>query len=174
MPVPELLVFCADGPIAVASIAMGVHVLERPLCYYRHHSDNLHVVDPNDWARMRRRFEINELMFEEIEALLTRLGVSRQSIAAFLYPSWVEHSRAGLPRFGGRRIRTFNTELRAFRVEFADPSLSYRAFKYAFVGAATLVLPPRLFYRARNSYGRQNLGRFREWFAKAARPRSDA
>ena len=42
-PIPEVLVFCADAPLAVISMAQGLLLLDRPLLYYRVHSQNLYV-----------------------------------------------------------------------------------------------------------------------------------
>ena len=166
IPIPEALWFCADGPIAWASLAMGTVVLEAPLCYYRHHATNLHAVDASSTDKLRRRAEIDSLMLEKIETVLVRLGVHPDSLHASLYVVWSQHHRWALRTFGGSRLETFRTELRSFRAEHRNPTIGYQLFKYIGVGAATLLLPPRLFYKTRDWYGRQNLGRFRELFAR--------
>jgi glycosyltransferase involved in cell wall biosynthesis len=167
MPIPEELVFCADAPIAMGSMAAGVCVLQQPLSYYRHHSDNLHAIDPNNAMKMLRKREMEEKMFQVLESLLARLGISSESIDAILYPPWSEAIRFNLREHGGSRIKTFHTEMRSFRSEFANPRAGYLLFKYFVVGAATLLLPPRRFYQARDWYARRNLRRFREWLFKA-------
>jgi glycosyltransferase involved in cell wall biosynthesis len=167
IPIPEALRFCADGPIAWASMATGTVVLEAPLCYYRKHASNLHAIDDANAAKMRRKWEMDDLMYEAIEPVLVRLGVHPDSLYASLYYVWSYHSRCALRTYGGSRLETLRTEMRSFRAEHRNPGLSYRLFKYLGVSAAALLLPPRLFYGARDWYARQNLGRFREQFARS-------
>jgi hypothetical protein len=167
VPVPEALRFCADVPIVTAALAGGVSLIVEPLFYYRHHSDNLFVVREESEGKLRRRAEMTELAFELTEPLTTRLGVRRDSVAAFLYPKWVEASRFLLGAFGGSRVRTLKTEMRAFQMDNRHPGLMYRLFKYLIVGAATLALPSRQFYLAREWYGHKDLGRLREQFARS-------
>jgi glycosyltransferase involved in cell wall biosynthesis len=161
IPIREALVFCADSPIAFAAMVMGVWLLRDPLFYYRHHSSNLHSVDPSS-PQMQRRLEMKGVMFAEVEALLLRMGVDPDWIVTLLYPTWVHEARLALRTFGGNRRRTFGTEMHAFRMQYRNPTLSYRIFKYLIVGTATLLLAPKAFYRAWDWYGRQNLGRWRE------------
>jgi glycosyltransferase involved in cell wall biosynthesis len=167
VPVPEALKFCADVPIVTAALAGGVSLIAEPLFYYRHHSDNLFVVREENEDKLRRRAEMTELAFELTEPLTMRMGVRRESVAAFLYPKWVESSRFLLAAFGGSRVKTFETEMRGFQMDNQHPGLMYRLFKYLIVGAATLALPSRQFYRAREWYGHKDLGRFREQFARS-------
>lgn len=166
LPINEGLTFCADGPIALGSIAQGICIFRSPLCFYRHHATNLHATGPTDDLRARRRFEVNESMFEAIEPLLLGLGVSRECVAELLYPTWIPHSREGLTRFGTGRRRAFRTEIRAFQLDHKAPTLAYRVFKYASVGAATMVLPPSLFYKAKGWYSRRSLGRLGQILAR--------
>jgi hypothetical protein len=58
--------------------------------------------------------------------------------------------------------------MKVFRGEFKKPTFGYRLFKYLFVGAATLLLPPKSFYRAREWYAERGLARVREKFVKRA------
>jgi glycosyltransferase involved in cell wall biosynthesis len=167
IPIPEVLRFCADGPIAWASMAMGTVVLEEPFCYYRKHASNLHAVDTASAGKMRRKSEMDKLMLEKIEPVLTRLGVPPDSLNASLFTAWSHQSRSNLRMFGGSRLETLRTELRSFRAEHRNPTMAYRLFKYLGVGAATLLLPPRQFYRMRDWYAQQNLGRLREQFARS-------
>ena len=165
MPIPEVLVFCGDGPIAMAALVGGAYVLPQPLFHYRHHTQNFHLVDSKDEAKHRRMLEMIETTYELMERTLIQLGVSPESVAALLYQDWIVRSRVRLRTHGGSRLGAFRTEMRAFRAEVWHPTLSYRLFKYLFVGGATLLLPPRLFYRARDWYGQQNLGRLRDRLA---------
>src|ERR1700741_534631 len=44
MPIPDEMRFMADVPIQAAAMFMGTLVLEEPLFYYRHHSQNLYAI----------------------------------------------------------------------------------------------------------------------------------
>ncbi|HEV2223908.1 MAG TPA: glycosyltransferase family A protein [Candidatus Acidoferrales bacterium] len=167
IPIPETLTFNADAPIAMASMAVGLQVIEKPLAYYRRHADNRWAVDSKDMVRVRRRDEMNERMFDVLEPLLIRLGVPSESIVSLLYPPWIDTSRSNLRTYGGSRVNVLRTEMRSFRSEFKNPSIRYRLFKYIVVGAMTLLLPPRGFYRMREWYGQRNLRRFRERLFKS-------
>ncbi|MGH9718176.1 MAG: glycosyltransferase family 2 protein [Candidatus Acidiferrales bacterium] len=163
IPMPEELIFCADTPIIMASMAGGAYLLPGPLSYYRHHSNNLIAVNAKaDAQRMRRRQEMLERTFQLMEPLLLRFGVSHASIAALLYPDWVQTSRSRLHDFGGTRKDTLRTELRSFHAQYSNPSLGYRLFKYVLVGVLGSVLTPRQFYTLWNWYGRQKIARFPE------------
>ena len=169
MPIPEALVFSADGPISVTAMTEGVRILDQPLFHYRHHSDNLFAVDPKNVAKNRRRSEMNETMFELLAPMLIRAGVRPDVVSAFVDPSWVFYSRSNLAAFGGSRLKAFRTEMRSFHSEFKNPSFLYLLFKYFVVGTATLLLPARNFYRARNWYTEKNLARVREHIARGDR-----
>jgi len=57
----------------------------------------------------------------------------------------LSNRRFRLSAFGGTRLETFQTELRCFHRETKNPRISYRLFKYLFVGLATLLLIPHAF-----------------------------
>src|SRR5579862_7661031 len=165
LPIPEQLVFDADAPIAMAAMARGALLLDQPLFYYRIHSNNLvGGIDQNEGSGLRRKYEMGDEMFGVLYPMLLRMGVPRESVSALLDEVWVHHARHMLSVYGGSRIKAFQTEMRHFRYTYKDPSFGYRLFKYAVVGAATFALGPRTFYRLRDWYGRQNLGRLREYF----------
>jgi len=170
MPIPEVLVFSADGPISIMALADGVRILDQPLFYYRHHSDNLFSVDPKNAEKQRRSSEINEKMFELLAPMLIRAGVRADVVSAFVDPPWIHYIRANLAASGGSRLKAFRTEMRSFHSEFKNPSFLYLLFKYLFVGTATLLLPARNFYKARNWYTEKNLARVREQIARGERP----
>ncbi|HKS95384.1 MAG TPA: glycosyltransferase family 2 protein [Terriglobia bacterium] len=162
IPIPEVLRFCADAPLAIASMSMGLLLLGRPLHYYRVHGNNLYAsVDPANLLAARRKCEIEQIMFKELETLLLREGVRRDSVEALLYPWWVDCNRSSL-RFGGKRAWAFQTEMRSFRFEHPNATAGYSLFKYLVVGIAALTLGPRVFYRCRDWYGRRDLRRVRE------------
>jgi hypothetical protein len=147
-------------------MAMGAHVLAQPLSYYRFHVSNLHAVDPKDMAKLRRKLELDEVALNVLYPLLLRQGVAAECVAALLDPVWIDVNRTTLRTFGGNRLRTLRTEMRFFRSEFKNPRVGYLLYKYLVVGTATLLLPPRTFYRLRDWYAKRDLGGFRDWAAK--------
>jgi len=159
VPIPEVLVFCADGPIAWSAMASGTLVLQEPLCYYRFHEANLHTVDASNRRKLHRKAEMMEIMFQEVEPMLIRMGVGREAMLASFYRWWVLISRSRLHDFGGGRRETMQTEVRSFQSEYRNPTLAYRLFRYALAGAA-VVLPPRQFYTIWDWWGRQKIVRF--------------
>jgi glycosyltransferase involved in cell wall biosynthesis len=176
MPIPEALVFSADAPIALAAAAAGTLVLKEPYSFYRQHGESLYAAAAKDrfsaavaqeQAKLRRRCEMDETLFDVLGTLLGRLGVREKCVAQLLDSGWVNASRLSLRTFGGSRLKTLRTEMRAFRSEFKKPGLWYRLFKYLGVGGATLVLPPKQFYEARDWYAQNNFQRLRERFVKA-------
>jgi glycosyltransferase involved in cell wall biosynthesis len=169
IPIPEQFVFSADSPIAMVSMARGVRILAMPLCYYRRHSGNLYAVDAKNMAGLRRKCDMDELMFEMLGPLLIRLGVSTECVSALLDPPWVTASRLSLSTFGGSRLKTFRTEMRSFHSEYKNPSMGYILFKRLIMGATIFLLPPRRFYSVRDWYAQHNLGRLRNL---VFRPRS--
>jgi glycosyltransferase involved in cell wall biosynthesis len=163
MPIPEVLIFSADSPIALAAMAMGVRVLAQPLSYYRVHTDNLYAMNLEDPAKLQRRYEMDEVMCRVLSPMLMRLGVPSDCISAVIDPVWIRVHRYQLRTFGGSRFKTLQTEMRSFRVDYENPSIGYRLFKYLVMVPATLALPPHRFYKLRDWYAEQNLGRFRDW-----------
>jgi glycosyltransferase involved in cell wall biosynthesis len=174
MPIPEELVFMADSAIQVAAMVMGAVVLEEPLFYYRHHGTNLWAIDAGNREKLRRRCEMTELVYERLYGMLLERGVEREKVARLIGPSWVEVRRLMLRTFGGSPLRTLQTEMKAFESEAQGASWGYRAFKYGVTGAAMLMMPPRMFYRMRDWYARQNLGRLRSRVVKARVEDADA
>jgi glycosyltransferase involved in cell wall biosynthesis len=162
IPIPEVLVFSADNPIQVASMAMGALLLKEPFCYYRHHVDNLYAIGPENATKVRRKCEMVELTCSLLYPMLIRLGVPEESVSTLLSGDWVEAKRTRRSRFGGSRLEAFQTEMQAFRASFKNPSVGYRLFKYVAVGAATLALPVRHFYKLRDWYAALQLGRYRQ------------
>ncbi|HXP69064.1 MAG TPA: glycosyltransferase family 2 protein [Candidatus Dormibacteraeota bacterium] len=173
MPIPEVLVFSADGPISVTAMTEGVRILDQPLFHYRHHSDNLFAVDAKNAEKRRRSAEMNEAMFELLAPMLIRAGVRADVVSAFVDPPWIHYIRANLAASGGSRLKTFRTEMRSFHSEFKNPSLPYLLFKYLVVGTATLLLPPRSFYRARDWYTGKKIASVREQIAPGNRAPGD-
>jgi glycosyltransferase involved in cell wall biosynthesis len=166
MPIPEEMVFIADVPLQAAALVMGTLILEQPLFYYRFHAQNLYTIDPNDDAKLCRKYEMTELVCELLYPRLVELGVPEESVSGFLDGVWVEAKRFRLRRFGGSRLEAVRTEMQAFRAAFPNPSFGYRLFRYLILGAAVL-LPARSFYKFRDWYAEKDLGRHRERLFRA-------
>ncbi len=166
MPIPEALVFYADNPFQAAAMAMGALVLETPLSYYRLHAHNLHSIDPENTIKMRRKYEMLDLSWGQVHALLLRLGVPEACVSELLDPYRVYLNRLSLRTFGGSRLKTLQTEMLDLRSAYKNPSLGYRLFKYFVMAPATLALSPRQFYGLRDWYTQKNLARFREWLGE--------
>lgn len=149
-PIPEFLTFCADAPISWGCVSGGLVVLPEPLFYYRHHPLNLYSPARADQGQLLRRYAMAEAGFESTESLLIRLGVPRDSAEALIVPMWIQQSRLGLSQLGGKRLKTFRTEMREFRLEHPTASAIRSAFKYTTLGAASFLVPPRAFYKIRS------------------------
>jgi len=166
MPLPEEMTFMADTAMQVAAMAMGAMVLKEPLFYYRRHAQNLYAIDPENATKLRRRYEMTELVYGRVYRMLIELGAPAESISMLLEGTWMNAKRARLSMVGGSRMDAFRTEMQSFRADFKNPSGAYRLFKYVVVGAATLLLPARRFYQLRNWYAERELGRYRERLVK--------
>jgi len=163
IPIPESLVFSADGPIATAAMAMGVQVLPQPLSYYRVHGANLNAVDEQDRAKTCRRLEMGAAMADAVYPMLLRMGVDRECVAELVDPLFIYTNQSLVRSFGGGRLRNFRTEMRIFRSQFKNPRFGYLLYKYLVVAPSTLLLNPRTFFQLREWVGRQDLRGFREW-----------
>jgi hypothetical protein len=62
---------------------------------------------------------------------------------------------------GGMPWETYRIERTAYHYSYTDPPIGYRLFK-ALVLGATLVLPPRSFYKIQQWYASNELHRFRD------------
>jgi hypothetical protein len=161
-PIPETLVICADAPIAAASMAMQTVVLPEALSCYRIHASNLYRVAAEDPVKARRKNEIDEKVYAVLHPMLLSWGVAPACVDALLDPLWIRSSRFRLRNFGGSHLKAFQTEMRFFNYEVANPGAGYLFFKYLVMGTATFLLPPRRFYQARDWYYSRNLGRLRD------------
>jgi len=166
MPIPEALVFSADSPIQVASMAMGALLLKEPLFYYRHHADNLYAISSVNLTKLRRKCEMIDLTISQLYPMLHSLEVPSESVSALLDDPFFTNKRYSLRTFGGGRLKTFQTEMQCFQYEFKNPSVGYRLFKYLVVGAATLLLPPQRFYKLRDWCAQGDLRRYRDLLFK--------
>jgi hypothetical protein len=166
MPLPEEMKFMADTPIQVAAMVLGTVVIEEPLFYYRRHRENLWAVGVEDRTKQALKFEMTELVYKLLYEMLMKRGISAECAAGLIDPNRIGAKRERLKQLGGSSFETFQVEMEAFHIEFKDPGISYRFFKYVVTGAPMLLLPPQAFYRLRDWYTRKNLGKLRARICK--------
>lgn len=156
LPIPEELTFCADTPIQMAALAHGAIVLREPLFYYRRHETNLYsnAAYSENVLGLRRKLSVHRLALEEGLRVLVAEGVPLESARQLIWPTLVEDNRSALSTFGGSRRDALRTELRSFHVNNRNSGLSRRVFTYAILGGATLLMPPRAFYKVRDWYSK--------------------
>jgi len=165
-PVPHEVVFF-DAPIFTLALAMGgAIILERPLCYYRQHSQNLYAPIAMDEATLRRRFDRLGFLLSYVPPRLAEFGVAADVIDALVESPRIEFERAKLQFGEGGRWQVFRTELQRFRAYYEHPNPGYVLFTWL-VFSCALLLPPRRFYQLLGWYGRNNLKRFRNMLARA-------
>jgi len=166
-PLPEELVFCADAPIFTLALALGgALIIDRPLCYYRKHSESRFAHNPADIENSRRRIEQLGFLLTYVPPRLLELGVNPEIVDALVESPRIGFERAKLQFGEGSRRQVFRTEMRRFRAHYEHPSPGYVLFTWL-VSACALVLPPNRFYRLLDWYSRNNLQRFRSLFGKA-------
>jgi glycosyltransferase involved in cell wall biosynthesis len=165
---PTRLIFCADTPILTLSLALGgAVILDRPLCYYRLHRANFFADSANDeTVKSERVLNILNFLSEYLRERLLELGISQETVTTFFDLDRIEIERIEIKLHKGGRWKTFGSEMRRFKASYRNPSPSYLLFK-GLVGLTALVLSPRRFSQVRDWYGRNNLKRFRNQFAKA-------
>jgi glycosyltransferase involved in cell wall biosynthesis len=166
-PVPLEVVFF-DAPIFTLALALGgAIILDRPLCYYRQHSQNLYAPIAMDAATLRRRFERLGFLLSYVPPRLAEFGIAPEVIDALIESPRIEFERAKLQSGEeGGRWKVFRTEWERFHTYYRRPSLGYLMFECA-VGACALLVPPRRFYQLLSWYGRNDLKRFRNIFGRA-------
>jgi glycosyltransferase involved in cell wall biosynthesis len=165
-PVPHEVVFF-DAPIFTLALALGgAIILDRPLCYYRQHSQNLYAPIAMDEATLRRTFERLGFLLSYVPPRLAEFGVAPEVVEALIESPRIEFERAKLQSGEGGRWQVFRTELQRFRSYYERPSAGYLVFE-CLVSACALLLPPRRFYQLLGWYGRNNLKRFRNILGKA-------
>jgi len=165
-PLPHEVVFF-DAPVFTLALALGgATILDRPLCYYRQHSQNLYAPIALDETTLRRRFERLGFLLSYIPPRLLALGVAPEVVNAFTMSPQIEFDRAKLQSGEAGRWPVFRTELLRFRALYGRRSVGYLLFE-CMVGACALLLPPRRFYQLLEWYGRNNLKRFRNILGNA-------
>jgi glycosyltransferase involved in cell wall biosynthesis len=165
-PVPNEVVFF-DAPVFTLALALGgAIILDRPLCYYRQHSQNLYAPMAMNEATLRRRFERLGFLLSYVPPRLAEFGVAPDVIDALVESPRVEFERAKLQFGEGGRRQVFRTELRRFRAHYEHPSPGYVLFTWL-VCFCALMLPPHRFYQLLDWYSRNNLKRIRNMLGTA-------
>ncbi|MGB6484633.1 MAG: glycosyltransferase [Candidatus Acidiferrales bacterium] len=171
LPVPAELPFFDNFVFSQAVAISGAVLLLDPLCYYRLHSQNLYAPtsasSPNAERLRWTRYRLLSGLLQHLPPRLSRLGITEETISAFLDFDRLELRQLRLVLTGGKRSETFRIERAAFHLDYRDPDLGYRLFKY-FVLSLTILLPPRAFYRLRSWYGEHKLSALRKYIGGAA------
>jgi glycosyltransferase involved in cell wall biosynthesis len=166
-PIPPELVFCADTPLLTLSLALGgAVVIDRPLCFYRRHDDNLFMQNSQEPAKVRRRAETLAFLLDYLTPRLDQLGVDREIIKELFAADEVELARLRVQLRGRRSWSSARAEIKDLRTSYRNPGAAYWLFK-SFVAVVSLVLPPAKFERVRKWYTANRLSRVRGWFAAA-------
>jgi glycosyltransferase involved in cell wall biosynthesis len=161
LPFPEELVIEADEYMFTLAPALApVLVLDKPLFYYRFHEGNFFQYSEKDDKKTRRKQRVLEVLQQCLPPRLHALGVRDDIIAAVMEPIWIDAGRMRLGLDGGMPWETYRIEKAAYHYSYSDRPIGYRLFK-GLVLAATLVLPPRSFYKIQRWYGSNELHRFR-------------
>ena len=169
LPFPEDLVIEADEYMFTLAPAIApALILDQPLFYYRFHEGNLFQYTGSDDKKTRRKQMVMVSLHKCLPPRLRALGVGEEVIRTVMEPIWIEAGRMRLGLDGGMPWETFRIEKASYRHSYADPPIGYRLYK-ALVLGATLVLPPRYFYKMQQWYGSNEFYRFRDLIGKPTR-----
>jgi glycosyltransferase involved in cell wall biosynthesis len=162
---PSTLVFCADGPILILSLALGgAIILERPLCYYRLHDGSLFAHNAADSAKALGKAHMLDILVDYLAVRLVEFNVPVSSSSVILAEFQNEIDRLRLKFSQRGRKKCFQIEMRELGTSYRNANLRYILFK-CLVGLTALIFSPRRFYEIREWYSRKNLKRFRNQFA---------
>jgi glycosyltransferase involved in cell wall biosynthesis len=166
LPFPEELVIEADEYMFTLAPALApALVLDKPLFYYRFHEGNLFQYSERDDKKTRRKQRVLEVLQQCLPLRLHALGIRDDIIATVVEPIWVDAGRIRLGLDGGMPWETYRIEKAAYHFSYSDQPIGYRLFKSLVLGA-TLVLPPRSFYKIQQWYGSNELHRVRDLIGK--------
>ncbi len=166
LPIPEALLVEADEFLFTMAVAIaGCIVLDQPLTSYRYHADNQFQFSERDDRRRERKFISLDCLAKDLPPRLRATGVSKEIVEFLTLPNWIDSTRARLSLGRGWSWETVRVERRAFDSVHKNASLSYRLFHFGVLAAAAL-LPPRLFYRARDSYTARGFAKVRGYLAE--------
>ena len=166
LPIPNELVIEADEFMSTMSAAYSTaSLIQEPLTFYRLHSGNLFQIRSSDTVKTRRIYQVIVALARELEVRLPDALIPPDSVRAIVEQLQVGAMRMRLMLDGGWPWETFRAERADFRLSYKDDGLAYKIFKMCVLGA-TLVLPPRLFFRARGWYSDSVLRRMRGAFGE--------
>ena len=161
LPVPESLVVEADEFMSIMSAAYSAAgLIQRPLTFYRLHSDNLFQVRKKDEVKQRRIQKVLTALAKELRVRLDLATIAPEIIDSIVEPLDVGSTRLRLMLDGGTHWETFQAERAEFRLSYKEGRPAYWLFK-GFVFACALALPPKNYYSLREWYGRSNWRRLR-------------
>jgi glycosyltransferase involved in cell wall biosynthesis len=165
-PFPEELVIEADEYMFTLAPALApLLVLDKPLFYYRLHDGNLFQYSAKDDKKTRRKQRVLEVLLRCLPRRLHALGIRADIISTLIEPLWIDAGRMRLGLDGGMPWETYRIEKVAYHYSYSDRPIGYRLFK-ALVLGATLVLPPRSFYKVQQWYSSNKLHRVRDLLGK--------
>jgi len=160
-PIPEELVIEADEYMFTLAPALApALVLNQPLFHYRLHPGNLYQYSNQDKIKARRKLSVLEALLLRLPPPLREFAVPEDIIAAVLEPIQIDSCRLRLSLDGGFPWETFRIEKAAYAYSYSKRPLGHRLFS-SLILAATLALPPRLFYKLRQWYSEKKLHRLR-------------
>jgi glycosyl transferase family 2 len=166
LPFPEELVIEADEYMFTLAPALApALVLDKPLFYYRFHEGNHFQYSEKDNKKTRRKQRVLEVLQQCLPPRLRALGIRDDIVATVMEPIWVDAGRMRLGLDGGMPWETYCIEKAAYHYSYGDRPIGYRLFKTLVLGA-TLVLPPRSFYKIQQWYGSNGLHHFRDLIGK--------
>jgi glycosyltransferase involved in cell wall biosynthesis len=172
LPVPEGIVIEADEYLATLAVAIsGAVVIDKPLTNYRLHPGNLYQYETFDVIRAKRKSDALGYLVSQLPARLQGFGISPEIIDALFENRRVETERLRLSVYGGYPWETFRVERQAWHLRFEQCSPGCRIFQAMVLGMA-LIMPPRMFYRMRDSYADSGLNRIRRAIAKGVPTKS--
>jgi hypothetical protein len=163
LPVPEALVFEADEYIFTMANALSEgFILTEPLTHYRVHSGNLFLNSGGNREGECRKLKVLTALVAELRQALPACGMPDEVAAPILELIQAEAAQLRLKLDGGSGWQTYQVEGTIYRIQHGDASLRQRLFHEAMMLPA-LVLPPRLFYSARQWLAS------RPWYKQARR-----
>jgi glycosyltransferase involved in cell wall biosynthesis len=161
VPIPESLRIEADEFMSAVAVALGECILlVEPLAYYRLHDKNLYQFREQDKSRMQNKMMALGSLTTELTARLEGLGLSNEAISIITEPIRLSVARTRLILNGGWPWETYGVERAEIRHSYAGFGIGYRLFKELSL-AATLLVPPRTYYRLRSWYGASALRKWR-------------
>lgn len=149
LPVPERLRFEADEYLfTLAAASATTLILPEALTFYRIHDANLFQTSGFQEDAMRRKQGVLACLAQELGHRLRERGLPAPAIEIVTESVAAEANQLRLMVDGGSPWETVRTEFAMYRILHERASWMQLFFKCATL-LPGLVLPPRLFYRAR-------------------------